>query len=64
MIVPIIILLILSVITIVMSIKLVLTTKRAIIKQDVRRDMRNGLIFSFPVKSLYVVIVYELKPLG
>ena len=41
MIVPIVILLIISVITIVMSIKLVLTTKRAIIKQDVRRDMRN-----------------------
>ena len=40
MIVPIVILLILSVITIVMSIKLVLTTKRAIVKQDVRRDMR------------------------
>ena len=53
MIVPIVILLIISVITIVMSIKLVLTTKRAIIKQDVRRDMRKGgLIFSQQRKNL------------
>ena len=55
MIVPIVILLIVSVITIVMSIKLVLTTKRAIMKQDVRRDMRNGIYYVLVLADQIVV---------
>ena len=43
MIVPIVILLIVSIVIIALSIKLYLTTKRAIVKQDVRKDIRNGL---------------------
>ena len=55
MIVPIVILLIVSIVIIALSIKLYLTTKRAIVKQDVRKDIRNRLSLYREDRSLKTV---------